>query len=106
MSEYNDNNNRNENESDEIRYSPEQKKEIRIHWAILFIVFYLVLSLSAMKALISYYPLVGHLVCIFLSGLMGYYMSFVVYRWKTEKGWWVYGIVIFIILLMLARYEL
>ena len=84
-------------------YTPEQKKEIRLHWAILFLMFYLTMSLAAMKPLIEYYPVFGQIVCVILSGVMSYFMSFIVYRWKSEKGWWVYGIVFFVILLMLAR---
>ncbi|MBQ1341441.1 MAG: hypothetical protein IIY33_03045 [Erysipelotrichaceae bacterium] len=93
-------------EKGNVIYTAEQKKEIRIHWAILFVMFYLTMSLSAMKALIDYNAIYGHVTCFVLSGVMSYFMSFMVYRWKTEKGWGIYAIVMFIILLMLARYQL
>ena len=97
-------NNRN-NDNKQNNYTQQQLKEIWIHRVILFIMFYLTLSLSAMKALLQYYPVFGQVVCIALAGLMSYFMSFIVYRWKNESGWWVYGIVFFIILLMLSRYQ-
>ena len=84
-------------------YTESEKKEIRMHMAILFIIMFLVLSLSAMKALIEYSAIMGYRSCIFIAGILAYYTAPMVCRWKTEKGWWIYGIIIFVILLMMAR---
>ena len=95
-------NNENRNEP-RGQYTESEKKEIRLHMAILFIVMFLVLSLSAMKSLIEYSRIMGYRSCVFLSGILAYFTAPMVYRWKKEKGWWIYGIVIFIILLMMSR---
>lgn len=85
--------------------SKKEMKIIIIHRVVLFIVFYLVFSLSAMKSLIVLYPLVGHSMSILLSGLISYFMSFTLYEYGKQKGIWVYGVVFAVILLMLLRYS-
>jgi len=85
--------------------SNKEMKIIIIHRIVLFVVFYAVFSLSAMKSLIVIYPLIGQSMSILLSGLISYFMSFTLYEYGKQKGIWIYGIVLIVILLMLLRYS-
>ena len=94
----------NRNKEEKTSYSPRDKKWIRIHWLILSLLIFFVMAFSAMRSLIDYYPLVGYPVALGLSVLMAYYLSFMVYRWTNEKGWWIYILIVFVLILMMARY--
>lgn len=89
----------------ERTYTKEEMKSIYLHRIMLFFGAFLIFSQSAMVSLIAMYPLPGYLVCIFLSGLISYFMSFTLFEYSRTKGPWVYGIVIFVALLMLMRYS-
>ena len=89
---------------EEKTYSKEDLKQIWMHRVCLFVMIFLALITTAMKALLAYNMVYGILVSLFLSGMLAYFMSYPVYRWVKESGWWIYGIIFFVILLMLARY--
>ena len=98
------NTNQQNNDHHSPQYTKEEMKNIYLHRAVLFCAAFLVFSQSAMTTIITLYPLVGYFVCIFLSGLISYFMSFTLYEYGKTKGPWVYGIVIVVALLMLMRY--
>ena len=86
-------------------YTKGEMRSIWLHRITLFWGAFLIFSQSAMVSLISMFPLPGYLVCVFLSGLISYFMSFTLFEYSRSKGPWVYGIVIFVALLMLMRYS-
>lgn len=91
--------------TDGKQYTKAEMKKILLHRIVLFILVFFVLSASALKPILSLYPSIGILICLFLSALMSYFMSFTLYEYSKTKGIWVYVLVIGVVIIMLLRYK-
>lgn len=86
-------------------YTKKQMIFIRLHWVVLFVVCFAVFAFSAMKSLIGISPLVGYTVCVVLSGLISYFMSYSLYEYGKKYGIIAYILVGMVIVMMLIRYK-
>ena len=84
-------------------YSKEEMKKIWVHRIILFCLAFYVFFTSAMKPILALYPLIGCLICVFLSSLISYFMSFAIYEAIKKKGYWIYRFVLAVAVIMLVR---
>lgn len=84
-------------------YTKDAMKQIYLHRLILFCIAFYVFSTSAMKPILALYPVLGYLICFFLSALISYFMSFTIYEYTKKKGIWIYLFVIAVALIILIR---
>ena len=85
------------------KYTSKEIKDIYFHRIILFIMFFAVLAISAMRPIIEIYSVIGYMICLFLSAITSYFMSFTVFEWCKKKGYWVYILIIGVLVLMFFR---
>ena len=85
------------------KYTPKEIKDIYFHRIILFIMFFAVLAISAMRPIIEIYSVIGYMICLFLSAITSYFMSFTVFEWCKKIGYWVYILIIGVLVLMFFR---
>ena len=52
------------------KYTPKEIKDIYFHRIILFIMFFAVLAISAMRPIIEIYSVIGYMICLFLSAIL------------------------------------
>lgn len=86
-------------------YTKKQLLAIRLHWLVLFICFFSVFLLSAMKPIFDISPIAGIAVCTFLSGIVSYFMSYTLYEYGKKYGIVAYLLVGIVLCIMFSRYS-